>query len=1081
MKPIDGKEIQPIAEYFNACFQADNRAHSLWDLFADKNEFLQLANVHQMDSLRQHGRCELDWVYGRQLEKNAAIYRREKMLLYGKHFVFAQLPIRGGLNKKLSRICAPLLFYEATVKEGQKELELRIERSMNRWNSQLLSLLSDDPDIELKLQDMLTIDGSLDLSLLMATLKSSCTWVTDWSLAEPITDITQLQAAKNAAKKQALTLAPGGCFVLTRRSNASRGIIDELNVMAETRQHSPAVAGLFFAQDDQGANQWHHNRCQIEHVPGVLSQAQQAALKNAAREQLSVLIGPPGTGKSYTIACIILERFLQGESVLLVTQNESAVDVVHDKLVEQLDISAQAIIRSGTKNYHDELKRKLADMLGSNSRVDELENHQAALQDIMQAIKQAENRFIADANNAVTDGLFMDDILGGKLKNHWLNRLKSWWVMRRAERQQPLSEQLSQIHDLHDQRQATLAAHINQQYQTVLHDFLQENRQHLVKFDSALRAKTSMGQKHRFLNVDYELLLKALPIWLSSLSALHRSLPMKAGLFDLVIIDEATQCDIASCLPAIHRAKRVMVVGDPKQLRHLSFLSIKKQRQILDSFKLQHLPVELNYRDQSMIDLAAAQVPSQNAVVMLDEHYRSMPAIIGFSNQQFYRNQLRVMTAKPSTAKKAAIRLLAVPHGVRENGVNVEEVKRLIEKLSEILTFQQQLPTIHRQTIGIVAFFREQADAIQNVLLDQFDLQTLRQHKIRASTPYGFQGEERDIMLLSCGVDVDTPAGAYRYLNRPDVFNVSITRARDLQYVFVSVTPDDMPKHCLLHQYVCYVKQLSAEQHDTWPRLHGYLDELCTNIEQRGMKTVHHFVVAGVVMDLVVVYKNQVLAIDLIGFPGEYHDVLHMDRYKMFSRADLSIYPLSLLRWQHHKEGVMQDLQQTLEGMHQQSLRNISIAHRTRAWKAINPIDPMLAKQVKKIEFQMIGADHSAGVKQLELLIDHWVEFHFNLSLALNEGELTWLRYRDQASAIMRSCLQRLAAITRQSGETSTEENDHLLAENRKAINQLKQASARLADVIINRHPQKVEMSYDFSELEELNRKIKQFNDMDDL
>ena len=93
----------------------------------------------------------------------------------------------------------------------------------------------------------------------------------------------------------------------------------------------------------------------IQDQPGILSVAQEKALENVASETLSQLIGPPGTGKSYTIACMALERFLAGESILIVSENEHAVDVIQEKLVEQLGVSANAIVRAGNKNYHKQL------------------------------------------------------------------------------------------------------------------------------------------------------------------------------------------------------------------------------------------------------------------------------------------------------------------------------------------------------------------------------------------------------------------------------------------------------------------------------------------------------------------------------------------------------------------------------------------------------------------------------------------------------------------------------------------------------------------------------------------------------
>jgi len=80
----------------------------------------------------------------------------------------------------------------------------------------------------------------------------------------------------------------------------------------------------------------------------------------------------------------------------------------------------------------------------------------------------------------------------------------------------------------------------------------------------------------------------------------------------------------------------------------------------------------------------------------------------------------------------------------------------------------------------VLSFFRDQSEKLQKMIFDKFDLDTITKHKLRAGTPYAFQGEERDIMLISSGVDKDSVGGTYLYLNRPDVFNVALTRARDL-------------------------------------------------------------------------------------------------------------------------------------------------------------------------------------------------------------------------------------------------------------------------------------------------------------
>src|SRR5262249_22291648 len=108
-----------------------------------------------------------------------------------------------------------------------------------------------------------------------------------------------------------------------------------------------------------------------------------------------------------------------------------------------------------------------------------------------------------------------------------------------------------------------------------------------------LRARTGGKQEDLFNKIDLEVLLTAFPVWLVNLSDIHDVLPLKRELFDLAIIDEATQCDIASCLPILYRARRAVIVADPNQLRHLSFPSIPRQTELIEQRQAPHAQHEM--------------------------------------------------------------------------------------------------------------------------------------------------------------------------------------------------------------------------------------------------------------------------------------------------------------------------------------------------------------------------------------------------------------------------------------------------------------------------------------------------------
>jgi superfamily I DNA and/or RNA helicase len=115
-------------------------------------------------------------------------------------------------------------------------------------------------------------------------------------------------------------------------------------------------------------------------------------------------------------------------------------------------------------------------------------------------------------------------------------------------------------------------------------------------------------------------------------------------LFDVAIIDEASQCDIASCFPILFRAKRAVIVGDDKQLPHLSFLEKAKEQSFLSQYEIpDKYQLMWRFRTNSMFDLANYYSTSP---VLLDEHFRSLYPIIEFSNREFYGSRLRIMTKK---------------------------------------------------------------------------------------------------------------------------------------------------------------------------------------------------------------------------------------------------------------------------------------------------------------------------------------------------------------------------------------------------------------------------------------------------
>ncbi|MGL6010901.1 MAG: DEAD/DEAH box helicase, partial [Shewanella oncorhynchi] len=441
-----------------------------------------------------------------------------------------------------------------------------------------------------------------------------------------------------------------------------------------------------------------------------------------------------------------------------------------------------------------------------------------------------------------------------------------------------------------------------------LNQLLKHKRSTLVSFASALRARQSAKQLDGFYKTDFDALKQTFPIWLSSLASLHKVLPMEQQMFDLVIIDEATQANIAACLPALQRAKAALVVGDSKQLRHFSFLSRAKQTQIQTQLGLApDCRGLMSYRDASMLDLASLSLASQSQVVFLNEHFRSKPELIQFSNLQFYQGMLKIMQHRPCTSSGHLHRVQVT--GSRDSkGINAIEAEALIQKLAQLIDEQENV--LVPSSIGVLSCFRNQTEYLSQQILARFSAQQLERHQLRIATPFGFQGEERDIMLLSFSITANDSRAAV-YLNREDMFNVAITRAKQMQWLFLSVQAHELPNNNLLATYLASAGQFQAA-HNYVDALDSFGQSVAQAIEAKGITVWRAYHLAGLELDILCRYGNQYLAIDLIGYPGPWADFFEIELYKLLQRAGIKLIPVSYGLWCQQRELCIQHICQQL-------------------------------------------------------------------------------------------------------------------------------------------------------------------------
>ncbi len=296
-------------------------------------------------------------------------------------------------------------------------------------------------------------------------------------------------------------------------------------------------------------------------------------------------------------------------------------------------------------------------------------------------------------------------------------------------------------------------------------------------------------------------IIAAFPVWSTTNLSISRNLPLKAEMFDLLIIDEASQCDIPSALPLIYRAKQVVIIGDAMQLRHIATLT-EDSHQILAAEH--NIATEAySYTQHSLFDLAARSVGQHPGVLMLREHYRSHENIISFSNQTFYDGQLVIKTDMSN--RKIPTSVLERGCGIfwlNVAGETIQPSGGSAKNLQESNSIQQVLPAIYQQleqigwagSIGIVTPYREQRNTIQGwVDNSQFGKQ------VTVGTAHTFQGDERDILLFSTVLASGISEGSLAWLRRTsNLLNVAVTRARTILVIvgdfnFCMSLPDNNP------------------------------------------------------------------------------------------------------------------------------------------------------------------------------------------------------------------------------------------------------------------------------------------------
>ena len=565
--------------------------------------------------------------------------------------------------------------------------------------------------------------------------------------------------------------------------------------------------------------------------PFGLNQSQKTAVENALSSQISIIQGPPGTGKTQTILNIIANAVRNGQTVAVVSNNNSATLNVAEKLEKKglsfltaflgsrankehflkaqtgqyPDMSAW-VLETEEKSQLDQevtvLSKELSEMLNGKNRIAAIEQELLQLTPEQHYFGEYYSTYAQAPKDAVK-GLSSQKILSLWLeyeqhaqqesKLGLLQKISILFRFNRSALKVFLQAPELVIPYLQRQfyvvrRQELMEERAQQEKKLEQYAFNQKMEELTEKSLRLFRAELSekfhwKESRQRFEMRDFRGKSKEFnqeyPVILSTTYSIKGTLNFEHT-YDYLIVDEASQVDLATGVLAFASAKNIVIVGDLQQLPNvLDNQNIQKREEIWRRYSL---PETYHFSAHSLLSSAIATWP-EAPIVLLREHYRCHPKIINFCNQKFYGGKLIVMTEDHEEPDVLTMYRTAPGNHARGH---------LNQRQIDVIR-QEVLPSLERQgygSIGIITPYRDQVVAIQTQLGKELEVATV--HK--------FQGREKDAIVLTSVDNVITD-----FVDDPRMLNVAVSRAVKSLTVVTSQDPqNDRTNYGDLARYIEY-------------------------------------------------------------------------------------------------------------------------------------------------------------------------------------------------------------------------------------------------------------------------------------
>ncbi|MBI2611749.1 DUF559 domain-containing protein [Candidatus Gottesmanbacteria bacterium] len=353
---------------------------------------------------------------------------------------------------------------------------------------------------------------------------------------------------------------------------------------------------------------------------------------------------------------------------------------------------------------------------------------------------------------------------------------------------------------------------------------------------------------------NFNAILDLIPIWIMELDDASRIIPLEVGIFDYVILDEASQCNVAYTLPVMYRAKKILFVGDSEQMRD-STIMFKSNRVFDELARRYQIPEERQIKAtgtsvQSVLDIGYKRGFMDRP---LRYHYRSPAELIGFSNKYFYKPKGKELIPVNNNylSYKDTNRIMFV-HEVKSNwkeefsdNINVAEANRILKLFKELRSDIRY----RDKSIGILTFFNAQAAFIRDLFEKEGYKEEEDNYKI--SIIEGIQGDEKDIVFYSFVIRSIEQKNKYVPLTgeggdlRSDInkgrVNVAFSRAKLQVHCFVSLPPNEMPERIWLKKYLEYIHDNGAVEFysDDLKTFDSYFEEEFYALLRKNLKRGH--------------------------------------------------------------------------------------------------------------------------------------------------------------------------------------------------------------------------------------------------